>query len=218
MRFRPARAVRSRDTPDQAPAPGTTLRTNFLLRAGRFLRGRDDGAAGDEYTHQRKLRSLGERAMARKLARMRSFDPLPCWLALAVIRAPRAALADALRHQSGALAVDTVRQRSRESVGLGVRSAMAECSVTEQGRSAWRIVDTSGHISGPIAGVRGGWRRRGRAGCLNVAIDPSFASNRTIYLSFAQPDRTGPRGRLSCAPSFAIRRSTACGDLPQCRR
>src|SRR5678815_173296 len=70
MRFRPARAVRSRDTPDQAPAPGTTLRDELPSACRRF-REDERGAAGDEYTHQRKLRVLGERAMARKLARMR---------------------------------------------------------------------------------------------------------------------------------------------------
>ena len=50
-----------------------------------------------------------------------------------------------------------------------------------------RIVDKRGKISAPLAGVPG-VLAVGQGGLLDVALDPNFAKNRTIYLSFAEPD------------------------------
>lgn len=64
-----------------------------------------------------------------------------------------------------------------------------------------RSVDRSGRISPPVAGVPQ-VAARGQGGLLDVALDPAFASNRLIYLSYAEPRADGAatavaRARLS---------------------
>ena len=49
-----------------------------------------------------------------------------------------------------------------------------------------RIVARDGTLSNPIAGVPQ-VAARGQGGLLDVALDPAFATNRTIYLSFSEP-------------------------------
>jgi glucose/arabinose dehydrogenase len=65
-----------------------------------------------------------------------------------------------------------------------------------------RIVGTDGKLSNPVQGVpRVDYRSQG--GLLGIAIDPNFASNHLIYLSFAEPRDDGTnntavaRGRLN---------------------
>ena len=63
-----------------------------------------------------------------------------------------------------------------------------------------RIVDQSGRISEPLAGVPQ-VQASGQGGLLDVALDPGFAANRLLYLSFAEPGEGGAgtavaRGRL----------------------
>lgn len=65
-----------------------------------------------------------------------------------------------------------------------------------------RIVGTDGKLSEPVAGVpRVDYRSQG--GLLGIAIDPNFASNHLVYLSFAEPHDDGTnntavaRGRLN---------------------
>ena len=56
-----------------------------------------------------------------------------------------------------------------------------------------RIVATDGSLSQPLAGVPA-VMARGQGGLLDVALDPEFATNRIIYLSFSEPgegDRAG---------------------------
>ena len=53
-----------------------------------------------------------------------------------------------------------------------------------------RIVSMDGTISAPIAGVPA-VSASGQGGLLDVAVDPGFATNRTIFLSFSEP---GPGG------------------------
>lgn len=48
-----------------------------------------------------------------------------------------------------------------------------------------RIIARNGTLSSPIAGVPQ-VAARGQGGLLDVALDPSFATNRTIYLSFSE--------------------------------
>lgn len=64
-----------------------------------------------------------------------------------------------------------------------------------------RIVDASGRISAPVAGVPPVYAQ-GQGGLLDVAVDPSFATNSLVYLSFAGPGKGGAstavaRGRLA---------------------
>lgn len=63
-----------------------------------------------------------------------------------------------------------------------------------------RIVDRSGRVSPPLAGVPRVYAS-GQGGLLDVALDPSFAQNRLVYLSYAEPGVGGAgtavaRGRL----------------------
>ena len=65
-----------------------------------------------------------------------------------------------------------------------------------------RIVGNDGRLSAPVAGVPAVYAQ-GQGGLLDVAIDPEFASNGMVYLSFAEPDGSGnagtsvARGRLA---------------------
>jgi glucose/arabinose dehydrogenase len=63
-----------------------------------------------------------------------------------------------------------------------------------------RIVEPSGRVSPPLAGVPEVYAS-GQGGLLDVALDPSFAENRLVYLSYAEPGEGGAgtavaRGRL----------------------
>lgn len=65
-----------------------------------------------------------------------------------------------------------------------------------------RIVAPGGAVSEPLTGVPR-VQASGQGGLLDVAIDPSFAANRLIYLSYSEPGNDGTagtsvaRGRLS---------------------
>ena len=66
-----------------------------------------------------------------------------------------------------------------------------------------RIVATDGRLSEPLANLPE-VDHRGQGGLLDVALDPDFASNRTIYISYAEPGEDGAgtavaRARLSDA-------------------
>jgi glucose/arabinose dehydrogenase len=64
-----------------------------------------------------------------------------------------------------------------------------------------RLVAADGTLSAPLAGVPAVWAH-GQGGLLDVALDPDFATNHFVYLSFAEPgedDTAGTavaRGRL----------------------
>src|SRR5436190_1909150 len=49
-----------------------------------------------------------------------------------------------------------------------------------------RIVTRDGTLSAPLAGVPAVWAH-GQGGLLDIALDPDFAANHFIYLSFAEP-------------------------------
>lgn len=69
-----------------------------------------------------------------------------------------------------------------------------------------RLVGADGKLSAPITGVPN-VAGRGQGGLLDVIIDPGFAQNRTIYLSFAEP-RAGGNG-TSVARARLNERGTA---------
>jgi glucose/arabinose dehydrogenase len=60
---------------------------------------------------------------------------------------------------------------------------------------ALRSIDRNGRLSEPLAGVPRVFAR-GQGGLLDIALDPRFAENRLVYLSFAEP---GPRGTAGTA-------------------
>jgi aldose sugar dehydrogenase len=64
-----------------------------------------------------------------------------------------------------------------------------------------RIVSPGGALSEPLTGVPE-VHARGQGGLLDIALDPAFAENRLIYLSYAEPGEGGAgtavaRGRLT---------------------
>ncbi|BCL75243.1 hypothetical protein JHS3_09790 [Jeongeupia sp. HS-3] len=56
-----------------------------------------------------------------------------------------------------------------------------------------RIVSAAGELSAPVAGVPGVYAS-GQGGLLDVVLDPKFADNRLVYLSYAEADREGKAG------------------------
>jgi glucose/arabinose dehydrogenase len=72
--------------------------------------------------------------------------------------------------------------------------------VTERGGSL-RVVERDGRLSAALTGVPPVYAQ-GQGGLLDIALDPGFAENRVIYLSFAEPGPGGAgtsvaRGRLA---------------------
>lgn len=68
-----------------------------------------------------------------------------------------------------------------------------------------RIVGTNGRLSEPLSGVPAVFAR-GQGGLLDVAIDPKFAENQLVYLTYAEPGEgsnmagtAAARGRLGAA-------------------
>ncbi|PAX07131.1 PQQ-dependent sugar dehydrogenase [Sphingomonas lenta] len=61
--------------------------------------------------------------------------------------------------------------------------------VTERGGNL-RVVTTAGAVSAPVSGTPA-VVARGQGGLLDVALDPAYASNRRIYLSFAEGGQGG---------------------------
>jgi glucose/arabinose dehydrogenase len=74
-----------------------------------------------------------------------------------------------------------------------------------------RIVDANGTLSAPIEGLPR-IAVRGQAGLLDVALDPNFAQNRLIYLSFAE-DRGEGRAGTSVARARLSDNGTALESL-----
>jgi len=56
-----------------------------------------------------------------------------------------------------------------------------------------RVVDQNGRVSAPLAGVPE-VQASGQGGLLDVALDPRFAENRLVYLSYAEPGEGGVSG------------------------
>lgn len=61
--------------------------------------------------------------------------------------------------------------------------------VTERGGNV-RIISRDGRVSAPLSGAPE-VQKGGQGGMLDVALDPSFAQNRTLYLSFSEPGDGG---------------------------
>jgi len=56
-----------------------------------------------------------------------------------------------------------------------------------------RVVERDGRLGAPLTGVPA-VAARGQGGMLDVTLDPQFASNRVIYLSFSEPGEGGTAG------------------------
>src|SRR6478735_1741398 len=100
---------------------------------------------------------------------------------------------------AGELVVETVASGLEHPWGLAFLPDGRMLVTERPGRL--RLVSAAGEISRPIAGVPS-VMARGQGGLLDVALDPQFAQNRQIYLSFAEPRANGngtsvARGRLN---------------------
>lgn len=91
---------------------------------------------------------------------------------------------------AGELAVDTVASGLEHPWGLAFLPDGRMLVTERPGRL--RLVSASGEKSRPINGVPN-VVARGQGGLLDVALDPNFAQNRQIYLSYAEP-RAGGNG------------------------
>jgi glucose/arabinose dehydrogenase len=117
----------------------------------------------------------------------------------AAAQAPRSPTPDA---RAGALRVETVARGLEHPWALAFLPD-GRLLVTERpGRL--RIVNTDGKLSEPLGGVPR-VVARGQGGLLDVVLDPRFADNRLVYLSYAEPGERGDAGT-------AVARGRLAGD------
>jgi aldose sugar dehydrogenase len=100
--------------------------------------------------------------------------------------------------RSGAVRVLTVVDRLDHPWGLALLPDGSMLVTERAGRLRW--VSREGEASKPLRGMPEVYAR-GQGGLLDVALDPDFASNRMVYLSYAEPGEDGAstavaRGRL----------------------
>jgi glucose/arabinose dehydrogenase len=92
---------------------------------------------------------------------------------------------------SGTVRVETVAEGLEHPWGLAFLPD-GRLLVTERpGRV--RIVSTDGRLSAPLAGLPS-ILASGQGGLLDVALDPRFAENRLVYLTYAEPDASSRAG------------------------
>ncbi len=127
---------------------------------------------------------------------------IPSFLALAAAPATWAAQVETLQSAKG-----TVVQVERLAGGLNHPWGMAflpdgRLLVTERNTGKLYFLQTDNTLSEPLQGVPE-VRAQGQGGLMDVAIDPDFAGNSYIYLSYAKPGEAGKattalgRGKLA---------------------
>jgi glucose/arabinose dehydrogenase len=121
-----------------------------------------------------------------------------------LIGPPGAGAQQRVPSSAGDLAVETVAGGLEHPWGLAFLPDGRMLVTERPGRL--RLVGPDGRLSGPITGVPN-VAARGQGGLLDVVLDPGFAQNRTIYLSFAEP-RAGGSG-TSVARARLNERGTA---------
>jgi glucose/arabinose dehydrogenase len=124
----------------------------------------------------------------------------------------RAALAAASLALAGALAVAPVRAQPTAPVVVKTERGSVEVATFARGlERPWglaflpdgrmlvtekpgrlRIVDAKGGLSAPVVGVPAVFEG-GQGGLLDVAVSPTFATDRTVFLSYAEPTERGGR-------------------------
>ena len=112
--------------------------------------------------------------------------------------APSAAAASAPRVH-GSVEIATVAQGLEHPWGLAFLPDGRMLVTERPGRL--RIVAADGSVSAPVAGVPAVYAK-GQGGLLDVALDPDFATDPWVYLSFSEPGEGGggtavARGRLA---------------------
>jgi aldose sugar dehydrogenase len=92
---------------------------------------------------------------------------------------------------NGAVSVQTVAQGLEHPWALAFLPDGRMLVTERPGRL--RIVDRDGRVSAPLAGVPA-VQASGQGGLLDVTLDPRFADNRLVYLSYAEPGGGGTAG------------------------
>ncbi len=131
----------------------------------------------------------------------------PLLLALALF-APVAAQAQAPAPANPALAVDTVVSGLANPWGMAFLPD-GRILVTERPGRLRLVAD--GRLSEPLSGVPA-VRARGQGGLLDIALDPDFAQNRAVYLSFAE-ERPGGNGATAVARGVLNEAATGLSDV-----
>ncbi len=91
----------------------------------------------------------------------------------------------------GAVRVEVVAQGLRNPWGLAMLPD-GRMLVTEKSGTL-RIVGRDGRVSAPLSGVPA-VDASGQGGLLDVTLDPDFATNQLVYLSFSEPGAGGTAG------------------------
>jgi glucose/arabinose dehydrogenase len=116
---------------------------------------------------------------------------LACALALGAIPSALAQDTQRFRTDKVEVIVETVARNLQNPWGLAFLPDNRMLVTERSGRL--RMADADGHLSEPIQGVPR-VAARGQGGLLDVALDPNFAQNRLIYLSFAEERGEGRAG------------------------
>ncbi len=106
--------------------------------------------------------------------------------------------AENYQSQAGSIAVVTVAEGLEQPWGLAFLPDGRMLVTEKEGRL--RLVAPDGALSEPLAGVPEVYDS-GQGGLLDVALDPDFAANQLVYLSFSEPGGEGggtavARGKL----------------------
>ncbi|MEE1609729.1 PQQ-dependent sugar dehydrogenase [Microvirga sp. CF3016] len=125
---------------------------------------------------------------------------LACALALGAIPSALAQDTQRFRTDKVEVIVETAARNLENPWGLAFLPDNRMLVTERPGRL--RIVDADGKLSQPVQGVPR-VAARGQGGLLDVAVDPNFAQNRLVYLSYAEDRGEGragtsvARGRLN---------------------
>ncbi len=133
---------------------------------------------------------LKSAAIARSLTAMEHTRMTPLRLAIAVILSTTPALAqtETFKTEKATVVMETVAKGLENPWGLAFLPDGRMLVTERPGRL--RVVAQDGKISPPLTGVPA-VAARSQGGLLDVAIDPDFAANRHIYITFSEPREGG---------------------------
>ena len=123
---------------------------------------------------------------------IRSRAALLVGLGLAALEPAAAQEAQRIRTQAAEVVVETVAGGLAHPWGLAFLPDGRMLVTERPGRL--RAVTPEGRVSAPLQGLDVAIAARGQGGLLDVALDPRFAENRTLYLSFAEDRGEGRSG------------------------
>jgi aldose sugar dehydrogenase len=147
---------------------------------------------------------------------VRSSAALACALLLSVASPAAAQNAQRLKTQKGDILVETVASGLNHPWGLAFLPDGRMLVTERPGRL--RVV-ADGQVSQPLGGVPR-VQAQGQGGLLDVALDPDFAANRLVYLTFSEPGEGGAstavaRGRLNDAGSALEKTEVVFRQMPK---